>query len=111
LYDSRQIRPPIYSLKQTKLRKRRVIRFAILYFALLILFIVLIAVPLVLRDIGLKFDVNIMQLMQPINQDNNDTTSAYTGNNLPGGKNAPAATTGDATASATGLKMVRMMAF
>jgi hypothetical protein len=26
-----------------------------------------------------------MDLMQPINQDNNDTTSCYTGNNLLGG--------------------------
>lgn len=82
---SRQIRPPIYSLKQSKLRKRRVIRFAILYFVMLVIFVALVAGPLVVRRLNFKLPSIPMDLMQPINQDNNDTTSYYTGNNLPGG--------------------------
>jgi 1,3-beta-glucan synthase len=45
LRPSRQIRPPIYSMKQTKLRRRRVIRYAILYFVLLVVFIALLVGP------------------------------------------------------------------
>ncbi|KAL1852662.1 1,3-beta-D-glucan synthase [Paecilomyces lecythidis] len=119
LRPSRQIRPPIYSLKQSKLRKRRVIRFAILYFVMLVLFVVLLAAPLIVRNMNLAESITTkfttMQLMQPINQDNNDTTSVYTGNNLPGGKNAAATPSGGGSATSTsggsGLKMVRMMAF
>jgi 1,3-beta-glucan synthase len=44
---SRQIRPPIYSLKQTKLRRRRVIRYAILYFFLLVVFVAVMVGPVV----------------------------------------------------------------
>ena len=43
---SRQIRPPIYSLKQSKLRRRRVIRYAILYFTMFVLFIALLIGPI-----------------------------------------------------------------
>ncbi|OXV11226.1 hypothetical protein Egran_01011 [Elaphomyces granulatus] len=92
LRPSRQIRPPIYSLKQSKLRKRRVIRFAILYFIMLVVFIALVAGPLVVRRLNFKLPAIPMQLMQPVNQDNNDTTSYYTGNNLPGGFKANAPT-------------------
>lgn len=45
LRPSRQIRPPIFSLKQTKLRKRMVRKYATLYFGILVLFVVLLAVP------------------------------------------------------------------
>ena len=47
LRPSKQIRPPIYSSKVSKLRKRRVIRFSILYFVLLVLFVALIVGPVV----------------------------------------------------------------
>merc|ERR1711981_265835 len=47
LRPSRQIRPPIYSMKQSKLRKRRVWRYAVLYFVMLVVFIVLIVAPIV----------------------------------------------------------------
>ncbi|KAI1435879.1 1,3-beta-glucan synthase component FKS1 [Xylaria sp. CBS 124048] len=47
LRPSRQIRPPIYSMKQSKLRRRRVIRYAVLYFALLVLFVALLVGPAV----------------------------------------------------------------
>ncbi|CAD6456002.1 4441a510-9398-4b3d-87ef-9a98afb76c37 [Sclerotinia trifoliorum] len=76
LRPSRQIRPPIYSLKQSKLRKRRVWRFAVIYFALFVVFLALLVGPLV---VGKKILTPSlikkipMQLFQPINQNNNDT--------------------------------------
>jgi 1,3-beta-glucan synthase len=77
---SRQIRPPIYSLKQTKLRKRRVIRYAILYFVLLIVFLVLIVGPIVA---GTKFKFALpalpMDILQPTGYNNNDTSTSVTG--------------------------------
>lgn len=86
---------------------------------MLVLFVVLLAAPLIVRNMNLAESITTkfttMQLMQPINQDNNDTTSVYTGNNLPGGKNAAATPSGGGSAASTsggsGLKMVRMMAF
>lgn len=84
---------------------------------MLILFVVLIAAPLVVRNMGMaqKLTNSIsntggMQLVQPINQDNNDTTSIYTGNNLPGGMSAPAQATG-ASASSTGGSAKMMFMF
>lgn len=79
LKPSNQIRPPIYSLKQSKLRKRMVRRYTTLYFVVLLLFVVVIAAPAV----GGKFVGDNLQnsvndriakgLMQPRKQDNNDT--------------------------------------
>ncbi|KAI9844455.1 MAG: 1,3-beta-D-glucan synthase [Sclerophora amabilis] len=81
LRPSRQIRPPIYSLKQSKLRKRRVIRFAVLYFVMFVLFLALIAGPIVVGgQIDSKSLPDIPQdLMQPNKQDNNDTGSGSGG--------------------------------
>lgn len=83
---SRQIRPPIYSLKQTKLRRRRVIRYAILYFVLLVVFIALIVGPVVAGKF-LKFNMKIpMELLQPTGLNRNDTSAKVTGscfNNQP----------------------------
>ncbi|KAI5854481.1 glycosyltransferase family 48 protein [Durotheca rogersii] len=79
LRPSRQIRPPIYSMKQSKLRRRRVIRYAVLYFVLLVVFLGLIVGPAVA---GKHIDPNISKsisaqlpfpLAQPANQDHNDT--------------------------------------
>lgn len=88
--NSRQIRPPIYSLKQTKLRKRRVVRYSILYFSLFVLFMVLLIAPAVIGNLGLLQDTfesmygeSFMYLMQPNNWNNNDTTSSKTGSGLP----------------------------
>lgn len=81
LIRSRQIRPPIYSMKQSKLRRRRVIRFAILYFVLLVVFLALLVGPAVagkyLDSItktvnGLMPDFN---LVQPNGQNHDDTRS------------------------------------
>jgi len=88
LRPSRQIRPPIYSLKQTKLRKRRVIRYAILYFTLLVLFLALVIGPLVAGP-KVKFttpDNDLLKsLMQPTGFNHNDTISSETGTQINGG--------------------------
>ncbi|RVX67099.1 1,3-beta-glucan synthase component FKS1 [Exophiala mesophila] len=82
LRPSRQIRPPIYSIKQSRLRKRRVIRYAILYFLLLILFLVLIVGPVIIRRFYVV-EVDIpLNLAQPTNQNNNDTFASITGSAL-----------------------------
>ncbi|EEQ85063.1 hypothetical protein RJZ56_007440 [Blastomyces dermatitidis] len=86
LRPSRQIRPPIYSLKQSKLRKRRVIRFAILYFFMLVVFLGLIVGPVVagprINKISLPALINDLSLLQPTGQDINDTTTSLTGKAL-----------------------------
>ena len=76
---SRQIRPPIYSLKQSKLRRRRVIRYAILYFTMLILFIVLIVGPIIASRFLTSLPSIPLQLIQPTGLNNNDTSSSVTG--------------------------------
>lgn len=85
LRPSRQIRPPIYSLKQSKLRRRRVIRFAILYFLMLVIFVALIVGPIVASGFMGNLSFNPMNLMQPTGQDNNDTTEEETGTGVAGG--------------------------
>jgi 1,3-beta-glucan synthase len=74
---SRQIRPPIYSMKQSKLRRRRVIRYSILYFFMLVVFVGLIVGPVIAgkfipSDIGDSL-MPSLKLFQPNNQDNDDT--------------------------------------
>lgn len=79
LRPSKQIRPPIFSLKQNKLRKRMVRKYATLYFGLLLLFVILIVAPAVA---GKRMDTSQLieklpkfaeGLIQPTGQDNNDT--------------------------------------
>ncbi|KAF2835939.1 glycosyltransferase family 48 protein [Patellaria atrata CBS 101060] len=82
LRPSRQIRPPIYSLKQTKLRKRRVIRYAILYFIMLIMFVALIVGPVVAGKFLKDLPDIPMDLLQPTGLKNNDTTSELTAQNI-----------------------------
>jgi len=78
LRPSRQIRPPIYSLKQSKLRKRRVFRYAVMYFVMLVIFLALIVGPIVAGS-GIipsslsKQQIAGMYLFQPHNLSNNDT--------------------------------------
>ncbi|KAI1847714.1 hypothetical protein JX265_009143 [Neoarthrinium moseri] len=108
LRPSRQIRPPIYSLKQSKLRRRRVIRFAILYFAMVVLFVALIAGPIVAGKNIPKSLTNLvpMNLLQPTGQDNDNTrneTQTGTGNPSYSGV---ATTTKAAKASSTKLKFL-----
>lgn len=83
------------------------IRFAILYFFMLVLFVVLLAAPLVIRDmssinmsirkvlwsqIGVKQGSTI-PLLQPLDQGLNDTKSYYTGSHLPNGFSSHAVVT------------------
>ncbi len=79
LKPSRQIRPPIFSMKQNKLRKRMVRKYATLYFIVLIFFLILLIAPAVA---GKMIDTDSLSdklpsfadgLIQPANQDNNDT--------------------------------------
>ena len=107
---SRQIRPPIYSLKQTKLRKRRVVRFAILYFTLFFLFMVLLISPSVIVNLFLLYSTfdclycqNFIYLIHPINCNNNYTTISNTGIGLP---NQAAQTAAKASASSTRRAML-----
>ncbi|KAF2702635.1 glycosyltransferase family 48 protein [Pleomassaria siparia CBS 279.74] len=120
LRPSRQIRPPIYSLKQTKLRKRRVIRYAILYFVILVVLLALIVGPVVggkyLKVASLLKSVP-MDLLQPTGLSNNDTKASTTGkciNNLPcpgpGGDDAAATDAAAATTDAA-ARLLRFMAF
>ncbi|KAF2641281.1 beta-1,3-glucan synthase-like protein [Massarina eburnea CBS 473.64] len=110
LRPSRQIRPPIYSLKQTKLRRRRVIRYAILYFVLLVVFIAMVAGPVIVGKMsfisGITEKITTMQLMQPIGFNNNDTLAHVTGtcvNNMtcpgPGGDQADPTEAASSTAT------------
>ena len=97
---SRQIRPPIYSLKQSKLRKRRVIRFAILYFLMLIIFVALLVGPLVAGKFLHKLPKIPLQLLQPTGLNNNDTSASETGSKSAAAA-ATATTTQDAAAGFT----------
>lgn len=113
ILHSRQIRPPIYSLKQSKLRRRRVIRFAILYFVLLVVFVGLIVgpvyagkkIPASLTD-QLK-DIAGFKLLQPNQLDNDNTNgSSQTGTGMDGytgaGRTKSAATDGPGGPDITG---------
>lgn len=75
------------------------VRFAILYFTMLLIFVVIIAAPVVLRNTGsldsiIKNDLwkslgvsntNAVGLLQPLDHGLNDTVSWYTGSNIPKG--------------------------
>lgn len=84
LRPSRQIRPPIYSMKQSKLRRRRVVRYAVLYFALFVVFAGLIAGPLVIGKLeifpeGLYGDLSsdsMFNLAQPTGLTSDDTNNS-----------------------------------
>ncbi|KAF2144472.1 glycosyltransferase family 48 protein [Aplosporella prunicola CBS 121167] len=111
LRPSRQIRPPIYSLKQTKLRKRRVIRYSILYFTLILVFVLLIAGPLIAAKFvsGLPTNSSLglsnMYIIQPTGMGNNDTRGTVeTGTAADG-----AAATGGAAASSAASTAKRLL--
>jgi len=87
---SRQIRPPIYSMKQSRLRRKRVIRYSLLYFLLLAVMVGLIVGPIVAgpmlpKDIGNTVNGFGFALFQPNKQDNDDTLGTkQTGTGMPG---------------------------
>lgn len=78
LKPSRLIRPPIYSLKQAKLRKRMVRKYCSLYFLILVVFVVVIAAPAVASrfikpTLGSTLTGTFQGLFQPRHVKNNDT--------------------------------------
>lgn len=61
-------------MKQSKLRRRRVFRYAILYFVMLVVFVGLIVGPIVAGKNIPKLDLlDSTNLMQPTGQDKDDT--------------------------------------
>ena len=105
---SRQIRPPIYSMKQSKLRRRRVIRFAILYFVLFVIFLALAVAPgvigkKVLGDTifnaldGKGDGVAGLRLLQPWGLDNNNTEGKTETGTKGSGGDASATSTDDSS--------------
>lgn len=75
-------------MKQSKLRTRRVVRYAILYFVLLVLFLALLAGPAIIvsfvKDMPPKAITNVKflsdsGLIQPAGYDNNNTNFEHTG--------------------------------
>lgn len=84
-------------MKQSKLRKRRVWRYAALYLAMLVLFVGLIVGPIVAtknisdfanaqfgKSLGPDAQQPLTNILQPVGQDNNDTFgAAHTGTKVP----------------------------
>lgn len=95
-------------MKQSKLRRKRVFRYAILYFIMLVVFVGLIVGPIFA---GKKIPQSVVRqlkstdLMQPVNLDNNDTEGhTQTGTGRPGYSGAytpPAATSAASQTSGT----------
>lgn len=112
---SRQIRPPIYSLKQSKLRRRRVWRYAILYFVMFIIFLALAVGPVVASTqinsfLGSINSSILTDLLQPTGQNNNDTRGrTQTGTALNAAAASTAAATAAAAATATGTAAARIV--
>jgi 1,3-beta-glucan synthase len=79
---------------------------------MLVVFIALIAAPLVVRRLNVKLPTIPYSLMQPNNLSNNDTTTGYTGNGLPPGFQTESASGSGAaaatTSSGSGAKMMFM---
>ncbi|CCH58676.1 hypothetical protein TBLA_0A08870 [Henningerozyma blattae CBS 6284] len=77
LKPSRQIRPPIYSLKQTRLRKKMIKKYMGLYFTVFIIFLACIIGPAVasnrVYNIGSSLTGVFHNIVQPRNVSNNDT--------------------------------------
>jgi 1,3-beta-glucan synthase len=75
-------------LKQTKLRRRRVIRYAILYFFLLVVFVAVMVGPVVAgKYVPSSLMTSIpMELVQPTGLNNNDTKETPTGDCINGMK-------------------------
>lgn len=83
LKPSRQIRPPIYSLKQTRLRKRMVKKYSALYYIILLLFAACIVGPAVAsskvdKNLGSSLTGTFANLVQPRGKPNDDTGSTMT---------------------------------
>ena len=93
-------------MKQSKLRRRRVIRFAIVYFVLLVVFIALVAGPVYAGKAGLidkfsdKLNVGNFRLFQNPKIGHNDTSASLETGAFRAGKNTGGA--GDSASSTDG---------
>lgn len=95
-------------MKQSKLRKRRVWRYAILYFILLVLFLALLVGPIVAGSNILSESLikNIpLELYQPVGLNNNDTRNR---NETGTGAVSNGASSTGSSATATGAKMIKL---
>lgn len=102
-------------MKQSKLRKRRVWRYAVLYFLMLVVFLALLVGPIVagsqIQSATKSLTSNptsTFNLIQPVGQNNNDTRNTdATGTGAAGGAtNTGAAATGAATSPAA--RMIKL---
>ncbi|KAL1884149.1 hypothetical protein VTK73DRAFT_6818 [Phialemonium thermophilum] len=113
LRPSRQIRPPIYSLKQSKLRRKRVFRYAIMYFLMLVIFVALIVGPIVAGKkipTSLTDKLSSTHLMQPVNQNNNDTIGR-TDTGFRAGQTASQTSSGDDSQASSSSDSLRIRLF
>lgn len=97
-------------MKQTKLRRRRVIRYAILYFVLLVVFIAVMVGPVVAgKYVPSSLLTSIpMDLVQPTGLNNNDTKESTTGTCLLGACPGPG---GEAAETGLDEDLRRFMAY
>ena len=93
--------------------RRLRLRYALLYFTLFVLFMVLLIAPAVIGNLGLLDDTfkslqgkDFMYLMQPNDWNNNDTTSSKTGSGLPNQAAQTAGSRASASASSTRRAML-----
>jgi 1,3-beta-glucan synthase len=94
-------------MKQSKLRKRRVWRYAVLYFVMLVVFVGLIVGPIVAgtqitngTSSIFKNPSSTMYLLQPVGLNNNDTRGTNeTGTGAPGRAGATGASTSSGSAA------------
>ena len=85
------------------------IRYAILYFVLLVVFIALMVGPVVAGKY-LKLNINIpLDLLQPTGQNNNDTTTTVTGSCVQGACPGPGG--GEAEETGSSEKLRRFLAY
>jgi 1,3-beta-glucan synthase len=96
-------------MKQSKLRKRRVWRYAVLYFAMLVLFLALVVGPIVASSqiTNATASLNVpMQLLQPVGLKNNDTRNeTQTGTGAPGYSNGAVQTTSGSSAATAKVRL------
>ncbi|EEU34586.1 uncharacterized protein NECHADRAFT_88969 [Fusarium vanettenii 77-13-4] len=110
LLPSQQIREPIYSMKQSKLRRRRVVRFAVVYFTMLLVAVGLILAPMLAGKYipssvcDIFTDLAGFHLLQPSGQDRDNTNGTQqTGTGMPGytGAGLTSSTSGTGGVAAT----------
>jgi 1,3-beta-glucan synthase len=96
-------------MKQSKLRKRRVWRYAVLYFVMLVIFLALIAGPIIASPEITKATKSLsipQYLLQPVGLDNNDTQgTTQTGTGAPGRAGSTAAVSSGSSAATAKVRL------